>query len=121
MGKVVEDPSFATYLMTTKGSLGNCDHFLECKFVAVPYVVDKTSECGWVFPKGSSLYPLFDAYISLVKESGLFDKMKSSYKTSLTPTQSCPVYDGKPIGSAKCFSLFGLLSCGAALSMILLL
>ena len=106
--------------MAIKNGLSHCSQFSECKVVPVPYVIDRVLAAGWIFPKGSSLYHLFDAYISVVRESGLFLKMKSSYKDERISNQVCPNYAGKPVGLAKCFSLFGLLSCGAAFSAILL-
>ena len=107
--------------MTNKDGPTHCKQFSECKVLAIPEVIDKVTGAGWIFPKKSPLLPMFNHYVSLIKEGGIYEKMKNNYNDQLVTGQVCPDYDGKPIGLPKCFSLFGLLSAGGILSLILLL
>ena len=121
LDKLVEDDSWAAYIMTDKDGPTHCKQFSECKVLAIPEVIDKVTGAGWIFPKKSPLLPMFNHYVSLIKEGGIYEKMKNNYNDQLVTGQVCPDYDGKPIGLPKCFSLFGLLSAGGILSLILLL
>ena len=65
--KIYEDPSFSAYVMVGKGELTRCKRFYSCEIVKVPYVIDTAMGGGWVFPKNSPFYPIFDYYVSILK------------------------------------------------------
>ena len=120
MDKIVEDPTYAAYIQTYKGRLRICQRYANCEVVAIPHVIDKTGDGGWIFKKGSALWPIFNFYITRLKERGAFDRLKSSYDDLVGPDQLCTEYDGKPIGIYKSFSLLGIIFIGTGLSILVL-
>ena len=119
--KVYEDPSFSAYVMMERGGLARCKRFYSCEIVKVPYIIDTAMGGGWVFPKNSPFYPIFDYYVSILKEGGIYQRILDSHKQYQGKEQLCTDYDGKPIGVYKCFSLFGLFLGGFIISGIVLL
>ena len=118
---MVEDPSFSAYVMIEKGGLARCKRFYNCEIVKIPYIIDTAMGGGWVFPKNSPFYPIFDYYVSTLKEGGIYKRILDSHKEHQGQEQVCTDYDGKPIGLYKCFSLFGLFLGGIILSALVFL
>ena len=116
-----EDPSFAAYVMVEEGGLARCKRYYNCEIVKVPYIIDTAMGGGWVFPKDSPFFPVFEYQVSILKEGGVYKRILQSYKDHTGQEQVCTDYDGQPIGLYKCFSLFGILLAGLLLSGIILL
>ena len=120
--KLVEDESYASLLMANSiNSLRRCKRFYDCNVVAVPYVVYQTLGAGWIFPKQSPLLPIFNHYVTSLKEIGTINRIEGSYDDRKgMPGQICPNYDGHPINAEKSFSLFVLMLIGFGFAMICL-
>ena len=116
---MVEDPSYVAYIKAYKGRLRLCNTYTTCEVIPIPQIVSKNFGGGWILPKGSPFYPIFSYYVSLIKESGSYDKIKASYDSFVGPDQMCTDYDGKPIGIHKSFSLLGVILVGIFVSAIL--
>ena len=56
-----------------------------------------------------------------MKESGIYDRIKSTYNDELNPGQVCPDLHGDAIGLNKCFSLFTVVYSGVAISIVILM
>ena len=119
--KILDDSSYSAFIQTYKGGPKYCKQFSECKIIAVPHVIGKSLGSGWIFPKHSALHPLFDKYVSIIRESGQYDKLKAAYNDQLILKTTCAQNDGKPIDLWKSFSLFGMLSLAAIISVIILM
>ena len=118
--EMVKDDSYAAYIITHKTGPMHCAQFAKCNIISVPFVVTKSSGTGWVFPKNSFLFSLFKHHVSLMKENGIYNRIKASYNDELNPGQVCPDLHGEAIGLNKCFSLFALVYSGVALSIVVL-
>ena len=118
---MVKDGSFAAYIITHKTGPMHCAEFAKCNIISVPFVISKKSGSGWVFPKNSYLLPLFKHHVSLMKESGIYERVKKSYNNELNPGQVCPDLHGEAIGLNKCCSLFAIVWSGISLSIVLLM
>ena len=66
--------------MTDMQGPKHCKQLYDCKLLAIPEVIDKVSGADWIFPKTSPFLPIFNHYVSLIKGSGVDEKMKASYK-----------------------------------------
>ena len=119
MDKVVEDPSYVAYIKAYEGRLRLCEMYTSCEVIPIPQIVSKNFGGGWILPKDSSFSPILSYYVSLIKESGTYDKIKSSYDAFVGPDQMCTDYDGKPIGIHKSFSLLGVILVGISISALL--
>ena len=89
-------------------------HYKSCDVIAIPKKYG-ISQMGYVIPKNSSFTAAFTFFINQFIESGTVDRIKEIYKSE---DQVCPTYQGKPVGIAKCFSVFGILSVGGGLSVV---
>ena len=107
--------------MASPGELDLCPRYESCEVVIVPYIVDTILGGGWLFPKDSPYLPIMEYYVSILLEGGIYERIKSSYYDSDGKAQSCPVFDGTPIGPHKVFSLFGIMIIGIILSLTLLM
>ena len=106
--------------MTTSisGSLGDCKQWKNCEVVVVPQIIHQTLGSGWIFPKQSSLLPIFKHFVNVMKEGAIVSWISSSYDEHKgMPDQVCPDYAGKPIGLEKCFSLLVIMMLGMGLSI----
>ena len=117
---MVEDPSYAAYVMPSPGELRKCPEYENCKVVAVPYIVDTVLGFGWIFPKGSPYLPTMSFYASSILERGIYGRMVNSYYHGAAD-QTCKAYDGEPIGVHKAFSLCAIIFLGVGLSLSSLL
>ena len=63
---------------------------------------------------------MFKFHVSVIKESGAYGKMKSSYDDIVGPKQLCTEYDGKAVGIHKSFSILGVILAGIFLGFVLL-
>ena len=91
---------------------------MSCKAIMVPQMIVKSHGYGWLFPKHSPLFPLFDLYIKKTIEDGSFQRVKSYYPFRQNKKPNCLKHEGEPIGSEKTVLLFVLMSAGAAISML---
>ena len=107
--------------MTKPSELEKCHRYEACEVVKVPYVVDTILGGGWLFPKGSPYLPIMQYYVSVLQEAGIYERMISSYLDADGKGQTCPDFDGSPIGPHKVFSLFGIIIAGFVLSFLLLM
>ena len=114
-----EDPSYAAYVMIEEGGLARCKRYYNCEIVQVPYIIDRSMGSGWVFPKDSPYFPIFEYYASILNLGGIYKRISQSYEQHTGQEQVCTDYDGQPIGLYKCFSLFGILLVGLLLSGII--
>ena len=89
-------------------------YYKSCDVIALPKKYG-ISQMGQVMPKNSSFTAAFTYFINQFIENGAVDRLKEIYKGE---DQVCPTYQGKPVGIAKCFSLFGILCFGGGLSLI---
>ena len=88
----------------------------------VPHVIATSLGMGWIFPKRSPFLPIFHKHITLIKETGVYNRIGDTYDPLKgMPGQICKEYDGEPIGAEKSFSLFGMMISGACLSVITLM
>ena len=118
MDKIVEDDSFALFLLITGRQI--CDSYKKCKVVKTPFLVSKTLGAGWMFPKRSPFLPILNNYIGLAIEGGTYKRIKNSHDENMhLPDQDCLEYDGQPIQMRKAFSLFGMILGGIGLSFII--
>ena len=95
----------------------NYDIYKSCKVVALPRKYGK-AQLAYTIPKNSPFRSAFTYYTNQLKESGTINRLKQVYKVE---DHTCPTYEGQPIGIRKCFFLFGMLSIGGGLSIILFL
>ena len=123
MTKLVEDDSYASYVMTGgKGHLKRCPEYYSCDIIVVPHVITTSLGSGWIFPKRSPFLPIFHKHATLIKETGVLERIANTYnELKGMPGQICAEYDGKPIGAEKCFSLFGMMLFGIGISVITLM
>ena len=85
-----------------------------------PFVVNKIPGGGWMFPKRSPFFPIFNQYFIVLKEEGIFKRIMESYDDNPgLPPQVCNNYDGKPIKINKIFSLFAIIAGGIGMSTFL--
>ena len=64
---------------------------------------------------------MFRHYVNKMKEGALLNWIFASYSDRKGPDQICPAMDGKSVGLEKAFSLFGIITLGAVISIILFL
>ena len=83
---------------------------MSCKAIKIPQVINVVKGYGWLFPKHSPLFPLFDLYIRKVIENGSFQRIKDTYYEKENAKPNCPNYEGDPIGTEKTFLLFIIIS-----------
>ena len=119
MDKVAEDPSYVAYIKAYKGRLGLCQMYTSCKVIPLPQIISKNLGGGWILKKDSAFSPILSYYVSLIKESGAYDKIKASYDAFIEQDQICSHYDGRPIGIHKAFSLLGVILVGISISLLL--
>ena len=119
LDKVVEDPSYSAYLSHYKGELRKCYMYTHCEVISLPQIVESSFGGGWILPKNSALSPIFSYYVSIIKESGGYFKIKAKYDDFVGPEQLCTDYDGKPIGIHKSSALLSVILAGAGLSFCL--
>ena len=93
--------------------------YTECRVIPIPQIVSKNFGGGWILPKNSPFYPILSYYVSLIKESGAYYKIKATYDSFVGPDQICDNYDGKAIGMHKIFSLLGVILVGVFISAFL--
>ena len=117
MEQVMDDPDFALFgeALSQKSFNG----YKTCKFVAIPGKYGNYPS-GYILPKNSSIGPIFRYYIKRLIESGSVDQIKHGYQ-KLYEEQTCPNYRGKPIGTNKCFFLFGMYTSAGILTLLILL
>ena len=93
--------------------------YKRCEVVVIPHVIYKSYGSGWVFPKNSALLPIFQYYVTAMKEGALLWRIGRLYSTNpYEKCQICDEYDGSPIGAEKTFSLFGVMFAGMGISII---
>ena len=117
MNRVMDDPDFALFgeSLSQKSFRG----YKTCKFVAIPGKYGNYPS-GYVLPKNSSIGPIFRYYIKKLIESGSVDQIRHGYE-KLYEDQACPNYKGKPIGTNKVFSLFGMYASAGVLVLLIYL
>ena len=117
MDRVMDDPDFALFgeSLSQKSFRG----YKTCKFVAIPGKYGNYPS-GYVLPKNSSIGPIFRYYIKKLIESGSVDQIRHGYE-KLYEDQACPNYKGKPIGTNKVFSLFGMYASAGVLVLLIYL
>ena len=104
------------------GGLPECDSFKNCKVVVTPFVINKIPGGGWMFPKRSPFYPIFNHYFIELEATGLYKRIQDFWdENSHLPPQVCPDYDGKAIKIDKIISLFLLSLGGVGLSVLIFL
>ena len=121
---IAEKDSYAAYLGNNfpNGEYYMCESYITCKVKVVPYVISEYLGGGWTFAKDSSFLPIFTHYVRIMKESGSFNRIESSYNERKgMPSQVCPSYEGKPIGMKKVFSVFVILLLASGLSFLILM
>ena len=85
-------------------------------------MVNKIPGGGWMFPKRSPFYPIFNHYFIELEASGVYKRIGEFWdENSHLPPQVCPDYDGKAIKIEKIVSLFLLSAGGVALSVLIFL
>ena len=116
---ILEDESYAAYL-NYGGLPKDCNNFYNCKVVVTPFVVNKIPGGGWMFPKGSPFFAIFNHYFIELEAMGIFKRITTFWdeKSSL-PSQECPQYEGAAIKMDKLISLFLLISGGIGLSILI--
>ena len=117
MEHVMEDTDFALFgeALSQKSFPG----YKTCKFVSIPGRYGNHPS-GYILPKNSSIGPIFRYYIKRLIESGSVDQIKHGYE-KLYEEQDCPNYRGKPIGTNKCFCLFGMYTGAGILTLLIFL
>ena len=118
---IAEKDSYAAYLVNNypNGEYKHCESYITCKVKVVPYVIYENLGAGWTFAKDSSFLPIFTNYVRMMKESGSFYRIESSYdERKGMPSQDCPSYEGQPIGMKKVFSVFGILLLASGFSFL---
>ena len=83
----------------------------------VPQMISRSHGYGWLFPKMSPLFPLFDLYIKRTIEDGSFERIKKYYDYRQNKKPNCLKHEGDPIGGEKTHFLFVIMSVGVAISM----
>lgn len=117
---LLEDDSYASYV--NYGGLPECDSFYNCKIVVTPFVVNKIPGGGWMFPKRSPFFSIFNQYFIELEASGVFLRISDFWnEKSHLPSQVCPSYDGTAIKIDKIISLFVLSAGGVVLSVLIFL
>ena len=117
----IEDESYAAYL-NLNGLPKFCENFYNCKVVVTPFVVNTIPGGGWMFPKRSPFFGIFNHYYIELEAMGIFKRIMTSWDDeSNLPSQECPQYEGAAIKMDKVISLFLLISGGMGLSILILL
>ena len=90
------------FLKTCSGT----DEFINCKIIAIPSKLDHRY-VGWTFQKHSPYLPLFNHYLKMMMEKGIFKNLNNRFQP---PPQICPDGAGKPIGFRNSITAFLVLS-----------
>ena len=118
---ILEDESYAAYL-NLAGLPSFCKNFYNCKVVVTPFVVNTIPGGGWMFPKRSPFFGIFNHYYIELEAMGIFKRIMTSWDDeSNLPSQECPQYEGAAIKMDKLISLFLLISGGIGLSILIFL
>ena len=118
---ILEDESYAAYLNLFDVP-SFCDSFYNCKVVVTPFVVNKIPGGGWMFPKRSPFFAIFNHYFIELEAMGIFERIIDFWdEKSNLPNQECPQYEGAAIKMDKLVSLFLLISGGIGLSILIFL
>ena len=102
-------PNFNNYLLIRIFSSKICrgtDEFINCKIIAIPSKLDYRV-VGWTFQKHSPYLPLFNHYLKMMMEKGIFKNLNNRFQP---PPQICPDGAGKPIGFRNSITAFLVLS-----------
>ena len=91
------------------------DAYVNCKIVATPGKYNYIN-IAFGLQKDSPFLPLFNYYLNVMKEKGIFKPIQVKYEPS---PQMCPDYSGKSLGVSSVFTVFIVLIFGFGLSMIL--
>ena len=121
MDFILEHESYAFYV-NVGGLPSFCKNFYNCKVVVTPFVVNKIPGGGWMFPKRSPFFAMFNQYFIELEAMGIFKRIMDFWddKSNL-PSQECSQYDGAAIKMDKLISLFLLISGGMGLSILIFL
>ena len=120
---LVEDDSYAVFRVTA-GAPSDCDAYYHCSVVRAPFITHETLGVGWLFPRRSQFYSMFNHYHTSIVEAGTAERARAPYfdiGIGYRKEQLCTNYDGKPIGMKKIISLFGIILIGVILSMVVLM
>ena len=122
MDFILEDESYAVYVNWAGGLPSSCKSFYNCKVVVTPFVVNKIPGGGWMFPKRSPFFAIFNHYFIELEAKGIFKRIMAFWDDeSYLPDQECPQYEGAAIKMDKLVSLFLLISGGIGLSILIFL
>ena len=94
--------------------------YKDCKIVIARGRYDHTYG-AFGLQKNSTYLFVFNYFLQLLKEGGPLERLVTkdlTYELG-SDKQSCPGYDGKPLGLSTCFTSFILLFTGATISVIL--
>ena len=123
MEKISEDDSYAFFTISTT-VYGMCDAYQKCKVVTAPFTTGRfAGGAGWLFPKRSPFFSIFNHYVRVLKETGLKDRVVNTPEYDpkyLLPDQECETFDGHPVSMSIVFSLFAMLLGAAGLSLVVI-
>ena len=91
------------------------DAFVNCKIVATPGKYNYIN-IAFGLQKDSPFLPLFNYYLNVMKEKGIFKPIQVKYEPS---PQMCPDYSGKSLGVSSVFTVFVVASAALVLGHLL--
>ena len=122
MEKVSEDEAYAFFAISST-VYKSCDVYQKCKVVTAPFTTGRfAGGAGWLFPKRSPYFSIFNYYVRVMKETGLKDRIVNTPEyepTYLLPDQECETFDAHPVSMLIVISLFAMLLGTTCLCLVI--
>ena len=122
MEKVSEDETYAFFAISS-AFYSSCDAYQKCKVVTALFTTGRfAGGAGWLFPKRSPYFSIFNYYVRVMKETGLKDRIVNTpeYEPKyLLPDQECETFDVHPVSMLIVISLFAMLLGAVFLSLVI--